>query len=107
MTWKIKAIAGPFVGQEILVDQDKIIGRDASVDVVLQGRHISRRHAALFLQDNQLWIKDLNSSNGTLVNGNRISEQPLHVNDEIQIDVVRFLVLNTLHETYVKKPLNP
>ena len=103
MTWKIKAIAGPFVGQEILVDQDKIIGRDASVDVVLQGGHISRRHAALFLQDNQLWIKDLNSSNGTLVNGNRISEQPLHVNDEIQIDVVRFLVLNTLHETLREK----
>lgn len=96
MTWKIKAIAGPFVGQEILIDQDKIIGRDSKVDIVLQGGHISRRHAALFLQDEQLWIKDLNSSNGTLVNGARITEQQLHHNDNIQIDVVQFLVANTL-----------
>lgn len=98
MTWKIKAVAGPFVGQEIIIDQDKIIGRDQSVDIVLQGGHVSRRHAELSVRDNNLWLKDLKSSNGTFVNGARIDEQQLHENDEFQIDVVRFLVLNTLHD---------
>lgn len=98
MAWKIKAVAGPFVGQEIMIDQDRIIGRDQSVDIVLQGGHVSRRHAQLSVRDNNLWLKDLNSSNGTFVNGARIDEQQLQDNDEFQIDVVRFLVLNTLHD---------
>ena len=103
MTWKIKAVAGPFVGQEMTIDQNKIIGRDPSVDIVLQGSHISRRHAELSIRDNELWLTDLNSSNGTLVNDVRITEQQLHQHDEIQIDVVRFLVLNTLQETLREK----
>ena len=103
MTWKIKAVAGPFVGQEMTIDQDKIIGRDPSVDIVLQGGHISRRHAELSIRDNQLWLKDLNSANGTFVNDLRISEQQLQQNDELQIDVVRFLVFNTLQETLREK----
>lgn len=103
MTWKIKAVAGPFVGQEMTIDQDKIIGRDPSVDIVLQGGHISRRHAELSIRDNQLWLKDLNSANGTFVNDARITEQQLYQNDELQIDVVRFLVFDTLQETRREK----
>ena len=103
MTWKIKAVAGPFVGQEITIDQNKIIGRDPSVDIVLQGGHISRRHAELSIRDNQLWLKDLNSANGTFVNDHRIAEQQLQQHDELQIDVVRFLVLNTMQETMREK----
>lgn len=103
MTWKIKAVAGPFVGQEMTIDQDKIIGRDPSVDIVLQGGHISRRHAELSIRDNQLWLKDLNSANGTFVNDLRITEQQLQQNDELQIDVVRFLVFNTLQESMREK----
>ena len=50
------------------------------------------------MRDNNLWLKDLKSSNGTFVNGAHIDEQQLHEDDEFQIDVVRFLVLNTLHD---------
>lgn len=103
MSWKIKAVAGPFVGQEINIDQNRIIGRDPAVDIVLQGGHISRRHAELSLREQELWIKDLNSSNGTLVNGERISEQQLNNHDEIQIDVVRFLVISGLQESLREK----
>lgn len=92
MSWKIKAITGPFAGQEISIDRPMVIGRDPSADLVLQGGHISRKHAALSVRDNALWIKDLNSSNGTYVNGQRITEQALKSGDELQFDVVRFLV---------------
>jgi pSer/pThr/pTyr-binding forkhead associated (FHA) protein len=92
MSWKIKAITGPFAGQEISIDRPMVVGRDPSVDLVLQGGHISRKHAELSLRENELWVKDLNSSNGTYVNGQRISEQALKSGDELQIDVVRFLV---------------
>lgn len=96
MSWSIKAITGPFAGQEVLIDQTKVIGRDPSVDIVLQGGHISRKHAELSVRDNMLWVKDLNSSNGTYVNGARITEQQLNKGDELQLDVVRFVVHQAL-----------
>lgn len=98
MSWKIKAIAGPFVGQEILIDSSKIIGRDPNVDIVLQGGHISRKHAELSLRGDQLWLTDLNSSNGTYVNGERITEVALKHNDQLQFDVVHFQVISALAE---------
>lgn len=103
MAWKIKAVAGPFAGQEIIIDQTRIIGRDQRADIVLQGGHVSRRHAELSVRDHRLWIKDLNSSNGTFVNGSRIDQQQLQENDEFQIDVVRFLVLNSVHDILREK----
>lgn len=94
MTWTLKAISGTFDGEEVRVDQDKLLGRDPnSVDVVLQGGRISRRHAKLFLRDDQLWVKDLNSANGTFVNGGRVEgEQQLHIDDVLQLDVIHFVV---------------
>lgn len=51
------------------------IGRDASNPIILNDNFVSRRHAELIISDNgQVMIKDLGSSNGTFVNGNRISE---------------------------------
>lgn len=85
MTWKLKAVTGEFVGKEIIVDQDKLVGRHQDADILLQSAEISRRHAALLLKDQQLWVKDLNSSNGTFINDERIVEETeLHEGDCLQ-----------------------
>ena len=47
-----------------------IIGRDAkSCDLHLQDQSISRRHARLFKKQGRVWIEDLGSVNGTIING--------------------------------------
>ncbi len=57
-----------------LSEGEIIIGRDASCQVVLPDRSVSRRHARMEVTDAQLLVRDLNSLNGTLVNNRRIQE---------------------------------
>jgi ABC-type multidrug transport system ATPase subunit/pSer/pThr/pTyr-binding forkhead associated (FHA) protein len=62
-----------------------IIGRDASNDIVLEGLQISKKHARLILSGGQMVIEDLGSTNGTYVNGVRITKQILGPNDSVGI----------------------
>lgn len=66
-----------------------VIGRDSSADIVLQSELVSRRHAVLYEQDGDFVLQDLNSGNGTLVNGQRRSQYALRDGDVVQFaDVV-------------------
>lgn len=50
-----------------------VLGRDpATCNFVLSDERVSRVHAMLLMRDNQYFVKDLNSSNGTRVNGRKI-----------------------------------
>ncbi len=61
------------------------IGRDDSNHIILNDKMVSRKHAQLIIYETgQVLIKDLGSSNGTFVNGNRISEQVLAAGDIVK-----------------------
>ncbi|MBI1450059.1 FHA domain-containing protein [Acinetobacter sp. AC1-2] len=99
MTWKLQAITGEITGQEISIDRDMLVGRHQDADVLLQAAEISRRHAALLLKDQLLWVQDLNSSNGTFINDIRIEqEKQLHDGDIVQFASFKFSVLAPVHE---------
>lgn len=49
-----------------------IIGRSRQCDIVLPSENVSRRHARLYTTRDGLFIEDLNSANGVIVNGRRI-----------------------------------
>lgn len=61
------------------------IGRDSSNLVQLHDTGVSRQHAEIRRVDNRFLLVDLNSSNGTLVNGKRIQEHWLASGDQIQM----------------------
>lgn len=61
------------------------IGRDATNDRVLNDNLVSRHHAQLTIAGNgRVMIRDLGSSNGTFVNGNRITESYLDAGDVVK-----------------------
>lgn len=68
-----------------------IIGRDASCDIVINDPSVSRRHAELLIENNQAQVRDLGSSNGTMVNGVRIAS-PQMLNDYDILKVAGSLV---------------
>lgn len=61
------------------------IGRDSSNTVQLHDSGVSRHHAEIRRVENRFRLVDLNSSNGTLVNGKRIQEHWLNSGDQIQM----------------------
>jgi pSer/pThr/pTyr-binding forkhead associated (FHA) protein/uncharacterized RDD family membrane protein YckC len=67
------------------------IGRDPSNDVVLPDAMVSRRHAVIEYRGTQYFIRDCNSSNGSLVNGDRVSERSLRDGDLVAIGTARIL----------------
>ena len=70
------------------------IGRKEDNSVVLQDRHTSGNHAKLIVKENNLYIQDLHSTNGTFVNGRKISTNvKLLGREEIQIGTTVFRVL--------------
>jgi predicted component of type VI protein secretion system len=62
----------PMDGRELQLDADATIGREGC-DVVLPDPEVSRRHAALRFTGSGVAVEDLGSSNGTFVNGERVS----------------------------------
>ncbi|MGB5193917.1 MAG: FHA domain-containing protein, partial [Polyangiales bacterium] len=62
------------------------IGRVQGNDIVLAKRNVSKQHARLTLKDDHAVVVDLNSTNGTWVNGRKItSPHPLKQGDKIYI----------------------
>ena len=69
------------------MDDELILGRErGSADLVIEDPGVSRRHARVFPDNGSLVVEDLGSSNGTYVNGERISGPvTLGAGDEVQL----------------------
>src|SRR3954470_17158203 len=84
----LKITGGNAVGQSIPMEQELVIGRSTPGLGSLGGdSEISRVHARVFHDPSgRLTIEDLGSTNGTFVNGNRISgQQPLNPGDQVRV----------------------
>ncbi len=86
-------LSGTFLRNMKLEAGSYVGGRDPHVEIVLEGRFVSRRHfQVVYGGENKLAIQDLGSSNGTFVNGSRITRAPLAHGDEIQLGEVKIVV---------------
>jgi pSer/pThr/pTyr-binding forkhead associated (FHA) protein/uncharacterized RDD family membrane protein YckC len=68
-----------------------LIGRDPSNDLVLPDAMVSRRHAVIEYRGEGWVLRDCQSSNGSLVNGDRVEERPLRDGDLVAIGGARLL----------------
>jgi uncharacterized RDD family membrane protein YckC len=83
------------------------IGRDPSNDLVLPDAMVSRRHAVVEWRGSQFFLRDCNSSNGSVVNGDRISEKLLRDGDLVAIGTARLLFRDDLAEPGAKVVPHP
>jgi uncharacterized RDD family membrane protein YckC len=83
------------------------IGRDPSNDLVLPDAMVSRRHAVVEWRGSQFFLRDCNSSNGSVVNGDRISERLLRDGDLVAIGTARLLFRDDLAEPGAKVVPHP
>jgi pSer/pThr/pTyr-binding forkhead associated (FHA) protein len=79
--------------QSVLIDKEMIVGRDQACAIVLEQGQASRQHAKVSPSQEGIRVEDLKSTNGTLVNGKKISEPVvLKEGDELRIGKQRFIV---------------
>lgn len=75
MQFQLTMRSGPEVGKEFHFEKEEIfLGRDLSNDIVINDTEISRKHAKIYLSGRDFIIEDLNSTNGTVVRGRKISK---------------------------------
>lgn len=83
----LRFISGKYQGGEFPLPAtgEVVIGRSSELDMVLVEDMVSRRHAKITCADGVVSIRDLGSTNGTFVNGEKIKEATLHEGDRILV----------------------
>lgn len=78
-------------GARLDIEPITTIGRSPTNTIVLESTFISTEHTRILFRDRSLWVEDMDSRNGTLVNQNRIT-QPVAVTPGtiLQVGDVRF-----------------
>ncbi len=79
---------GPEANKSFAIENDEVIvGREETCDIVLRERQISREHIRIYRADGRYYVEDKNSRNGTWVNGKKLENETreLYDNDEIHI----------------------
>ncbi|MHC4222708.1 MAG: FHA domain-containing protein [Planctomycetota bacterium] len=86
---KVVITEGPGSGKFYDIEHAVILGRLDTNDIPVLDKKASREHAKIYRQGQQFAIVDLNSSNGTFVNDEKITKRILKPGDEIGIGTVR------------------
>jgi hypothetical protein len=78
---------GKYAGEEYALgpDDSYIAGRSPEADIVLSDDTVSRKHARFYRARNLVWVRDLGSRNGTVVNGREVGRHCLREGDRIAL----------------------
>jgi len=102
--WILSAETGPLSGLKFGVNESLVLGRALECDIAIVSSHVARQHARLALQDGQLYVEDLGSSNGTVVNGKKVAgRQALQHDDELRFHDIIFRVTDSLSQSHAEK----
>lgn len=106
--WQLNALTEALGDLSLTVTDSLSVGRGSDNDVVLGSKQVSRNHALLSVLNGALYVKDLDSSNGTFVNDDRIDgnkSKLLKANDTIGFASFVFQVATGIASDNVEQPI--
>ena len=91
------AQTGPLDGQRWVIRKKLYVGREPTCDIVIPKRQVSRRHAVIIPTSNGVIVEDLDSKNGSHINGKRVQTSiSMQDGDTLQIGLIQqFLFLSS------------
>jgi pSer/pThr/pTyr-binding forkhead associated (FHA) protein len=104
----IVSIDGVVIKEVQLTKDRTTLGRRPYNDIVIDNLAVSGEHAVLQLTGNEVFLEDLNSTNGTYVNGKAVKKQLLQNNDTVEIGKYKIKFINeapgaTFEKTMIMK----
>lgn len=67
----------------LISEAERYIGRDEANDIVIDDEQVSARHIKISFAEDTFWLEDLNTTNGTYINGQRIDKQTRLNNEDL------------------------
>jgi diguanylate cyclase (GGDEF)-like protein len=102
-------LAGMSTGETFRLDADRsIIGRSPRAQVRLTDEGVSREHAVVSVESDEVFLEDLGSTNGTFCNGVRVKRRALEDGDKIMIGsttILKFTYHDKFDEAFQKQML--
>jgi pSer/pThr/pTyr-binding forkhead associated (FHA) protein len=90
----IVSIDGVVIKEVQLTKDRTSLGRRPYNDIVIDNLAVSGEHAVLQMSGNEVYLEDLNSTNGTYVNGKAVKKQLLQNNDTVEIGKYKIKYIN-------------
>jgi pSer/pThr/pTyr-binding forkhead associated (FHA) protein len=90
----IVSIDGVVIKEVQLTKDRTTLGRRPYNDIVIDNLAVSGEHAVLQMMGSEVYLEDLNSTNGTYVNGKAVKKQLLQNNDTVEIGKYKIKYLN-------------
>lgn len=103
--YALRFISGKYQGGEfpLRMNREIIIGRSSDLDMVLVEDMVSRKHAKISTTNGEIVIEDLGSTNGTFVNGEKVTRAPLSEGDRILVgtSIIKMIAVDPadVHQT--------
>lgn len=93
----LEVLDGPNKGVDYPLEREEtIIGRLPYCDIVLAQRNVSRQHTRIIRSSGEFYVEDMNSTNGTFLNGKRVRERTrLRDHDVIRVYTITLLYRST------------
>jgi pSer/pThr/pTyr-binding forkhead associated (FHA) protein len=69
-----------------------VLGRNPDAGIQLKDRFVSQFHCEISERNGELFVRDLGSKHGSLVNGNRVTQSPMVSGDTLTVGLTSFVV---------------
>ena len=91
----LACISGPDSGRIFEIDKPRVVIGRANADIVVADIQCSRQHAAVEVMDEHIFVVDLNSTNGTYVNDQRVNRAELDNRTEFEIGTTTLMLIRS------------
>jgi phosphoserine phosphatase RsbU/P len=99
---ELRTVEGPYAGRVFPLDRESVVlGRQPDCDFVFESGAVSKRHARIDRDGDQFYIEDLQSRNGTVVNGQPIRER--HMLNDLDRIILCDVIMVFHGESQVRK----
>ncbi len=97
--WTVRILKGPKAGMKFeLQNGDNLVGRAPHCQICINTPGLSKEHALISVNEHGVFLTDLNSTNGTFINGIKVQTQQLRLTDKITLfDTILGFEDNTAH----------